>query len=290
MQRVAEETFTFPCEGSQLVGIIHKPARCLRHGVLIVVGGPQYRVGSHRQFTLLARRLADAGIAAMRFDYRGMGDSEGAERSFEALDSDIAAAIQAFLDRVEGLESVALWGLCDAASAALFYAPQDARVSGLVLLNPWVRSESGAARAYIKHYYLQRIFSRELWSKILHGKLDFRESLVSLVAMLRKAVFRNTGDNTGVVVDESFQSRMCRGLGEFPGPVMLILSGNQDYVADEFRDLSNASAEWKKTLSRNTVQRIEFHEANHTFSRREWRDRVADWTVIWAEALQTRDR
>ncbi len=290
MQRVMEETFTFPCEGSQLVGIIHKPARCQRHGVLVIVGGPQYRVGSHRQFTLLARRLAGAGIAVMRFDYRGMGDSEGAERSFEALDSDIAAAVQVFLDRVEGLASVALWGLCDAASAALFYAPQDARVSGLVLLNPWVRSESGAARAYIKHYYLQRIFSRELWSKILHGKLDFRESLISLAAMLRKAVFRNSGDSNGAVVDESFQARMCRGLEAFSGPVMLILSGNQDYVADEFRDLINASPEWKKTLARDSIERIDFAEANHTFSRREWRDRVADWTVAWVEALESRER
>jgi len=46
-------------------------------GVLIVVGGPQYRVGSHRQFVMLARFLADHGVPCMRFDYRGMGDVSG---------------------------------------------------------------------------------------------------------------------------------------------------------------------------------------------------------------------
>jgi len=52
-------------------------------GVLIVVGGPQYRVGSHRQFLLLSRRLAAEGHPVMRFDYRGMGDASGAMRGFE---------------------------------------------------------------------------------------------------------------------------------------------------------------------------------------------------------------
>ena len=48
-----------------------------------MVGGPQYRVGSHRQFTLMARAFAAAGYPVLRFDYRGIGDSEGESRGFE---------------------------------------------------------------------------------------------------------------------------------------------------------------------------------------------------------------
>ena len=59
------------------------PAACAGpRGVLIVTGGPQYRAGSHRQFVLLARFLAARGMAVLRFDYRGMGDSEGAPRDY----------------------------------------------------------------------------------------------------------------------------------------------------------------------------------------------------------------
>ena len=35
-------------------------------------------------------------------------------------------------------------------------ATRDPRVAGLALLNPWVRSDAGLARARVKHYYRQR--------------------------------------------------------------------------------------------------------------------------------------
>src|SRR5262249_34163772 len=134
-----EDAVSFRVAGDRVLGVLHharQPAAC---GVLLLVGGPQYRVGSHRQFVLLARHLAAAGVPVLRFDYRGMGDSEGGAVSFDGADADIAAAIDEFSRRVPALRRVALWGLCDAASAALMYAFRDSRVSGLVLLNPWVR-------------------------------------------------------------------------------------------------------------------------------------------------------
>src|SRR5437016_3602142 len=126
-----EHALIFDCEGESLVGILSEAGLPAGRGVLIVVGGPQYRVGSQRQFTLLARHLAERGVPTLRFDYRGMGDSDGEVRSFERIGADIRCAIDRFFTSVPGLKDVAIWGLCDAASAALFYANQDARVSGL---------------------------------------------------------------------------------------------------------------------------------------------------------------
>src|SRR4051812_2979776 len=92
-----ERAVAFDCQGERLYGVISLPSSAsnqpVTRGVLIVVGGPQYRAGSHRQFTLLARSLAARGIAAMRFDYRGMGDSEGAMRDFESVQDDVRAAL-----------------------------------------------------------------------------------------------------------------------------------------------------------------------------------------------------
>ena len=127
-----EQAISFRCEGSQLVGIVAGARAPQARGVVVVVGGPQYRAGSHRQFTYLCRGLAQAGIASLRFDYRGMGDSEGDPRNFEAIDADIRAAVDAFIVAVPQLREVVLWGLCDAASATLFYGPTDARVTGQV--------------------------------------------------------------------------------------------------------------------------------------------------------------
>ena len=60
---VRESACLFPCEGEELVGIVAEPEAPLGDlGVFVVVGGPQYRVGSHRQFVLLARHLAGLGV------------------------------------------------------------------------------------------------------------------------------------------------------------------------------------------------------------------------------------
>ena len=70
---IEERALEFDCEGESLVGILSGARSGVRRGVLVVVGGPQYRAGSHRQFTLLARHLAEYGLPALRFDYRGIG-------------------------------------------------------------------------------------------------------------------------------------------------------------------------------------------------------------------------
>ena len=133
---VTETPLLIDCKGAELVGIAHLPERPAQRGLIIVVGGPQYRVGSHRQFVLTARALATAGIPVLRFDYRGMGDSDGDFQGFEAIDDDISAAIDAFTTQVPGLEQVVLWGLCDAALAILFSAHRDSRLGGVIPINP----------------------------------------------------------------------------------------------------------------------------------------------------------
>jgi exosortase A-associated hydrolase 1 len=256
---------------------------------VIVVGGPQYRIGSHRQFLSLARRLAADGIPAMRFDYRGMGDSGGAFRGFEHIGDDIRAAVDAFVARQPQVEEIVLWGLCDAASAILFYAHSDPRVVGSVLLNPWVRTESGHAKAQLKHYYVERLFGREMWTKIATGKFDFADSLRSLRGAFAKAFSRSSAPSNGGGADAddgnlALPDRMARGLARFGGKVMLIVSG-RDLTAREFEDAAAASPQWRELLRSEKVTRHDLPAADHTYSRREWQEQVARWTVDWIRSL-----
>ena len=71
-----EQALVFACEAQHLVGVLHAPEGA-HTGLIMVSGGDQYRVGSHRMFVELARTLANAGIAVMRFDHRGIGDTAG---------------------------------------------------------------------------------------------------------------------------------------------------------------------------------------------------------------------
>jgi len=288
----AEEVpIVFDCQGNDLISIIHNPENSSKTGVLIVVGGPQYRAGSHRQFILLARVLSQHGIPVMRFDYRGMGDSEGERRSFFEVDDDIKTALDAFFQYCPKLDQVAIWGLCDAASAALFYAYQDDRVRGLVLLNPWVFTEEGAAKTYLKHYYWQRIFSKDFWRKIFLLQFNYRQSFVSLFSTFLKMYKPKEPGSTSSNSNESEQLalidedlplpiRMRECLQRFSYPVLFILSG-RDLTADEFREAVKSDDIWQELFKQQHITRIELPKADHTFSSAQWRDEVATATLNW---------
>lgn len=287
----------FQCKSNNLFGILHEAKKSSHLGVLIVVGGPQYRVGSHRQFVLLARFLAENGFPVMRFDYRGMGDSTGSSRAFSEINEDIACAIEQLYKLCPEISGVVIWGLCDAASAALFYAHQDVRVKGLILLNPWVYSEQAAAKTYIKHYYLQRIASKDFWRKMFDLKFNYLQSLFSLINTLAKALQKpetiensyrkNTDSKTSPVCDPKLNlpSYMLECLLRFKYPVLLILSGN-DFTADEFRDLLKSNGQWAKLINESRVTTQDLEDADHTFSKAIWRNQVSNWTLDWIKQLQ----
>jgi exosortase A-associated hydrolase 1 len=270
-----ERALTFACGEATLVGIVHATPGAARRGVLIVVGGPQYRAGSHRQFLLLARSLARGGIPAMRFDHRGIGDSDDPYLGFEALGDDIAAAVDVFLAEYPGIEEVVLWGLCDAASAILFYAHRDPRVAGIVLANPWVRTPQGEARAYLRHYYLRRLRERDFWRGMVAGRVNPAAATRSLTQLMRQL-----RGGPAATACAPLPDRMAEGLERFRGPVLLILSG-QDLTAREFEDAIARSADWRRLLDHRRVTRAGLAAADHTFSRRQWRDRVASLTLDW---------
>jgi exosortase A-associated hydrolase 1 len=281
-----QQALAFDCGGDTLYGILHRPAPSIatgRRGVVIVVGGPQYRAGSHRQFVLLARALAAGGVPVLRFDYRGMGDSEGSPRSFENVDADLRAAIDALLMAVPGLAEVALWGLCDGASAAVFYARHDPRVTGIALLNPWVRTEAGAARATLKHYYRARLLQPALWRKIAAGRFELRAALRSAWGLLQSARAARAAAAAGDQRPDggaALPERMHMGLRGFDGRVLLMLSG-ADLTAQEFSGVAAGSASWRALVEAPRVTRHTLAGADHTCSRAAWRDQVADWTCNW---------
>ncbi|WP_126445740.1 hydrolase 1, exosortase A system-associated [Sulfuricystis multivorans] len=272
---IREEPLRFACEGEMLFGILARPEQPAGLGVVIVVGGPQTRIGSHRQFVLLSRVLAGAGFPTLRFDVRGMGDSSGEKRSFEQITPDIAAAIDTLRTACPTVERVVLWGLCDAASAALLYveATRDARIAGLCLLNPWVRSAATLAKTQVKHYYGQRLLQREFWTKLFTGRLNPFAALGELWRKLGQACARPEQPL-------GFQERMARGWRHFPGRILLILSGN-DYTAKEFLEYAAGDASWRGLLEQNGVTRCDVPDADHTFSSQKWRNSVENACIDW---------
>lgn len=258
--------------------------------VIVVVGGPQYRVGSHRQFVQLSRALASQGHASLRFDCTGMGDSPGELRNFLNIGEDIAAAIAFARTRLPTVQTLALWGLCDGASAALLYvhAHGGADIQGLCLLNPWVRSEVSQAQTQVKHYYVERLKNPAFWRKLLKGKVATSAVLELSRAVrtlwLAKPADQRNSPNASTDQDVPFQSRMASAWQKYSGAILLILSGD-DYTAKEFLGVTQNDARWKGKLQRRNVNRHDVARADHTFSGVATRLEMEEITAHWLNEL-----
>jgi exosortase A-associated hydrolase 1 len=215
----------------------------------------------------------------MRFDYRGMGDSEGEPVSFDNIDDDIRSALDAF-QAATHLEKFVLWGLCDGATAASFYAGSDDRIDGLVLVNPWVRSDASLAQAYMKRYYVSRLFEADFWSKIRRGDFSYRDAAVSLLQNFRLVSGATPSESREISEKTPLGVRLLTALERFNGRVLFVLSGN-DMTAAEFDTSCLQSKNWRRLLGRRSLEIKRLPGANHTFSQADHRRLVEDMTMKW---------
>ena len=255
-------------------------------GVVLVVGGPQVRVGSHRQFVHLARALAQGGHPVLRFDVRGMGDSTGTPRSFEQIGPDIGAAIGALMAAQPHLKGVVLWGLCDGASAALLYLHEqpDPRVQGLCLVNPWARSEATQAQVQVRHYYTRRLLQPSFWRKLASGGVGL-SSLRGLWSSLRTLwASRRTPSKPDTHENQPYVERMAAAWKAFPGPVLLQLSAH-DFTAREFETVLKTHACWQGATSRANLQIQSIADADHTLSEPVARETAERLCREWLRSL-----
>ena len=275
MTAAAQQAFVIKCESEPLVAVLHPAAQpTAERGVVIVVGGPQYRVGSHRQFVLSARAFALAGFPVLRIDLRGMGDSASPPRSFEDAAADIRCAVDAICALSPGLKHVALYGLCDGASAAMLYGPTDPRITHLLLANPWVRTDRSAAAIVLRYYYVRRLFQRSFWAKLLGMKLNPVRAVGGLVDKIRSSV------DLGAGAQANYVDRMLGSLVAFHGELLCLISG-QDLTAQEFVTLVKTNKQWRRAMAQSSVTQMRFPAADHTFSARSELDAMNLSCIRW---------
>lgn len=244
------------CGGTPLAATLH-PGEAPR-AALIVSGGVQTRVGPHRLFTQLAEALGDQGMAALRFDRRGVGDSEGENTGFLGSAEDIAAAASVL--RREGGTDIVGIGLCDGAAAlALFGAASG--IQRLVLLNPWSFDSDVAEMpaAAQRDRTLKRLLDPRNWLRILSGGIDVKGALKTLV-------------NRDTASESALSARLIAAINAFPGPVLVPLSRG-DATAEAFAALLPALGAH--------VHPVWLENADHTLTRPEARQTlftaITDW-------------
>ncbi len=239
---------TFDCAGAELAGSLDEAPGST--GLLMVTGGSQTRVGSHRMFERLAAGLAADGIPCFRYDRRGVGDSGGADPGFRGSGPDLSAARAAFRAAQSQLTRVIGFGLCDGATALALCGE---RLDGLILANPWlVEAEAGQPPpAAIRARYRERLLSRTGWRDLLTGAVSYRKLLGGLAKIARPA-------------DGDLAQEVARALRRQRAPIRLILArGDATAIA--------AEAEWRKPAFAPIRARagaiIPVDTDSHTFAR-----------------------
>jgi alpha-beta hydrolase superfamily lysophospholipase len=112
-------------------------------------------VNAQRTFRHLADRLAEAGIAALRFDYDGTGDSTGNQDDpgrVEAWLSSVQAAVE--LVRGAGAQRVVLVGMRVGATLAACAMARQGGAEGIVLWDP-----CASGRTYLREQQALGLFS-----------------------------------------------------------------------------------------------------------------------------------
>jgi len=260
-----------------LVGIATLPVlerSVSKPAVVILNSGVIHRVGHHRMYVAMARKLAAAGHVVLRFDFSGIGDSGSRGDSLRptaAALADISEALD-WLSVTCGVNEAVLLGLCSGANIGLRYGPTDNRVVGLALLDLTIPP---TWRFY--HYYIaRRMTNVGSWKTFLRGRGRIWGDLIERLSVIGATSSQvPPGDPQGWKELENLFQRSIRSGLKF----LIVFTGSpsdgrQAYKGqfiDAFPALSFGSA-----LTLNY-----FENCDHLFTPASYRDQLNDLVVTW---------
>src|SRR4051812_48033645 len=136
---VRERPLYFDLGQDQLFGFLHLPPGApARQAVLICDSIAEEKLWSHRVFVALARELAASGMAVMRFDYRGEGESdlEFDQTGIATRVEDAVRAAEILLAEAPNARLTLLGHRVGGAVAAMAAARLGVKARGVVIWDP----------------------------------------------------------------------------------------------------------------------------------------------------------
>jgi pimeloyl-ACP methyl ester carboxylesterase len=259
-----------------LVGVLCLPGGAAPSGpaAILVNHGMLHRVGPNRLHVKLARRLARAGHAVLRFDFSGMGDSGNRpdKLPYEQRVVVEAREAMAFLEQAIGATHFVLGGLCSGAIASYETAKVDPRVAGVILMNPQFFDDelTSYVEARRTDYWRRVLTNPRRWYELFSGKAQYR-----MLALRIKGLFvreKQAHDRSGQIAADL--ERLVRR-----GTRVLMAYSTYDYGLDYLKMIvASARGDW----TRSDCLRIEkVPRADHVFtgldSQRHLLAAVEDW-------------
>jgi pimeloyl-ACP methyl ester carboxylesterase len=295
--------------GHALFGILHLPESDRRRSVAILLLSPgvKMRVAPHRLYNKLAVRMAALGFPVFRYDFYGLGDSEGeieervlvqvynSIQSGRFVDDTIDA--MEYLRREWGLTRFIASGLCGGAISGLLAGERDERIEALLALGIPASFEGTE-----EHY--DEYLTRGQLESLSHG---YVRKLLQPKALLRFFTFRSSYR----VIWRSFRSRWAarraadtvapptdpKALGNYnprfgraffamletSRPMLLIFSG-ADRWRWEFEEKFEQPNQARLAPYRELYETHTIPDANHILSTDEWLGAAWNHARAWLSA------
>ena len=154
-------------EGMKLYGMLHKPIGVTKYPVVLICHGlAGHKTGKYRLYVKLAQSLTQQGIGALRFDFRGSGDSEGdfTETRVDGMLSDAMVALR-FLENHSEIETtkIGLFGRSFGGAIAIMAAALFANIKSIALWAPmynasqWLHRWNMAQTAQLDEKTLEKL-------------------------------------------------------------------------------------------------------------------------------------
>jgi len=292
--------------GQLLHGILHEPDPATARAVCILLLSPgiKGRVGPHRLYLKIAERLVPLGFHVLRFDYYGLGDSEG-ELS-EIFLADMYNSIQAgryigdtiaamdWMQNTLGIRRFVGSGLCGGSISALATAQVDSRIDCLLGMGlptvleggpeNWARILTRQQIVSLRGSYFGKLADPKSLLRFFRGKSDYKviwKIVKQWIADRRAAPKTNVEtplsevDHTNPLFASAFMAML-----ESSRPMILFFSG-ADRLRYQFAENFESHHEARIRNLRHLYEVHLIPNANHVFSDSTWVAELLERAERW---------
>jgi hypothetical protein len=292
--------------GQRLVGILEAPVNPPCHDVamLLLPPGVKMRLGPEGIYRRLSEEFVRLGFPVLRFDFHGIGDSEGvvAEELLKDFYSHVESGryVDDTIDALDwmhtnhGVTRFILAGLCGGAMTGLLTGARDKRVIGLLGLGitTIVSSPIADGARYIsqgqldrlQHGYIQKLLKPSAWLRFLTFKSDYRVLYRILLRLWKRPVQPPTPnapapsepqDNSNPLFPPAFFQMLA---SKRP---MFFVFGGSDRLGWEFEEKFVARYRDRLAQAPDGYQVHTIEHANHVFTFSEWQREMLEQSRRW---------
>jgi pimeloyl-ACP methyl ester carboxylesterase len=275
---------------NRLFGVLCWPTGRETSAIAVLANsGRDYHIGWGRASVEQARALAQRGIASLRFDAAGIGDSPAPQDAAHEViySAEQIANVRHAIDYVETLNAgpVMLVGRCSGAYAAFNAAAQDPRVRSAVIVNierfVWDPRESVAEALRYAHRSIgnfgSTLLSKRGMNRLLSGELRVKAAATYVSHRLVRQIGLKLGRLfPGLTAEGKLHSEVHRRFQELDnrGVRVALVFSTGDLGLKEFKTYMGENGERLRRYKRASVTMIP--DADHNFTHSGARARLTE--------------